>query len=77
MNTRDVDFFSFSDHTRGIWKFLGGIKSNLCHSCSKARSLTHCAWLGIKPVPQQQPELILNPLCYSGNSKLVYLEDVY
>ena len=27
---------------------------NLCHSCSNARSLTHCAGLGIKLVPPQR-----------------------
>ena len=32
-----------------------GIKTEpqLCHSCCSARSLTHCAGLGIKPTPQQ------------------------
>lgn len=29
---------------------------NLCHSCGKAGSLMHCAGLGIKPIPQQQPK---------------------
>ena len=40
--------------THGIWKFLGeGLNlsriCNLFHSCGNARSLTHCAGLGIKP----------------------------
>ena len=49
-------FFSppFLGHTHGIWMCLGQ-GSNLSHSCSNARFLTHCARLGIKPAtPQRQ-----------------------
>ena len=35
--------------TLSIWKFLGLYLSN-------TRSLTHCAWLRIEPLPLQQPE---------------------
>ena len=50
---------------------------NLCHSCGKAGSLMHCAGLGIKPIPQQQPEppqrqhSILTLLCHSRNSQII------
>ena len=51
-------FFFFS-HAHSIWKFLGqGLNlswsCDLLHSCSNARSLTHCAWLGIEPAPPQR-----------------------
>ena len=44
-------FFFFFSCTHGIWKFLGqgsnsGCSCNLSHSCSNARSLTHCAMEG-------------------------------
>lgn len=37
-----------------MWKFPGqgsdlSLSFNLCYSCSKASSLTHCAGLGLKP----------------------------
>ena len=43
-----VFFFLFFSHTCGIWKFPGqgsnpSQSCDLCCSCSKARSLTHCA----------------------------------
>ena len=40
----------------------------MSNSCNNIRSLTHCSGLGIKPLPQHQPELpqrqhrLLNPL---------------
>ena len=51
-------FFFFGCH-QGIWKFLGqGLNPSqsfdLGHSCSNIRYLTHCAGLGIKPVPPQR-----------------------
>ena len=64
---------SFFGHTHSVQKFPGqGLNLSqsyyLCHCCGKA----HCLELGIKPIPQQQSELmrqILNPLSYSRNSK--------
>ena len=47
---------------------------DLCHSCSKATSLSHCTGPGMEPAPPQWPELlqrqgqILNVLHHSGNS---------
>ena len=55
-------FFFFSSCTHGIWKFPGWV-GNLTHSsdlgpsCGNSRSLTHCARLGIEPVPHQGLEL--------------------
>ena len=52
--------FSFFSCTYSIWKSPGqGMNPScicgLCHSCHNARSLTHCARLGIKPaMPQKQ-----------------------
>ena len=39
---------------------------DLSHSCSNARSLTHCARLGIKPASQRSQK---TQLCRGGNSK--------
>ena len=55
----DIIFFFFSGCPCNIWKFWGqglnpGWSCNLHHSCSNARSLTHCTRLGIKPVPPQR-----------------------
>ena len=49
-------FFFFNGCMHGIRKFPGpGIESkpqlHLQHSCGNARSLTHCAGLGIEPTP--------------------------
>ena len=40
-------------------------RGNLCHSCCYTGSLTYCTRQG------QRQRQILNPLCYSGNSKPV------
>ena len=66
--------------TQDIGKFLGqgsnlSCRCHLRHSCSSAGSLSHCTGLGIKPRPQQWPDLpqgqhhIFNPLLHSGNWK--------
>ena len=77
-----VTFFSFG-HTHGIWKFPGqewnpSHSCDLCHSCSNAKSLTHCARPGIEPTPPQIQHWILNLLGHSGNSLdflINYLDD--
>ena len=53
--------FDFYDCTNGIWKFPGQGSNptwscNLCHSYSNAKSLNHCAKLGMKPSNPQWPE---------------------
>ena len=42
---------------------------DLRHSWGNARSLTHCAGLGIQPTPPQRQCQIPNPLHYSRNSQ--------
>ena len=70
--------------TWSIWTFLGQRSNlsrscNLLHSCDNARSLIHCAGLGIEPAPPWQLEPlqgqghILNPLCHSRNSQIAHL----
>ena len=56
-----------------VWKSPGqgsnpSCSYDICHSCSKARSLIHCARLGIEPIPPQRQHWILNPLHHSGSS---------
>ena len=74
-------FFSLFSHTCSIWKILGqgsnlSLSCDLHHSCSNTGSLTHCAGMGIKPMPQRQPGplqrqcWILYPLLHSQNSNL-------
>lgn len=66
-------FFCFWPHPWHM-KFPGQWWNPSC-SCN-ARSLTHCAVLGIKPAPRQRPkplqrqQQILNPLRHSGNSNM-------
>ena len=67
-------FFFFYGHTHSIWKFLDqGLNPShscdLCHSCSNAGSLTHCARPGVEPALPQRQEKIIKPLCHSGNSR--------
>ena len=75
--------FLFFGCTHGIRKFPSqgsnlSCSCDLCHSCTNARSLTHCTRPGIKPELQQQPELlqrncrIFNPLCHNGNSLIEF-----
>ena len=49
-------FKNFYGHTHGMCKFLGqGL--NLSCTCDLCQILlTHCAQLGLKPVPPQQPK---------------------
>ena len=59
----------------GIWRVPGPEQScsyNLSCSCRNARSLTHCAGLGIKPASQYSQDAA-NPLRHSRNSPLFLL----
>ena len=72
------NFFFFFGHPHGIWKFLGW-GSNLSHTYGNTRSLTHCAVMGIKSVPQesfkplQRQWQILNLLCHNWNSIFIFV----
>lgn len=73
-------FFFFFGHSvaYGVLKpkMVSEPSCNLCHSWGHTGSLTHCAWMGIEPMPQQRPEplqrqhLTLNPLYHGRNSPL-------
>ena len=69
------DFFFFFGHTLSIWTFPGqGLNPSqsckLHHSCSNTRSLTHCAGLGIKPMPPQRQARSLTHCATAGTLKL-------
>ena len=67
-------FFFFFGCTHGIQKFPGQVSNpshscNPLHICTNATALTHCAGLGIKPVPlQRQARSLINPLHHSRHS---------
>ena len=66
-----INFFTLF-HTCSIWMFLGQGLNPSCNcnprlSCSNARSITHCARLGIEPLPPQKQCWILNPPCHRGS----------
>ena len=75
-----LNIFSFLlGCTHSIWKLLGwglnpSYSCDLCHSCSNAGSLTHCAGSGIKPALPQRQWWIINPVWHSRKSlnKLTY-----
>ena len=63
--------------THSIWKFLGqGLNlspsCNVCHSCGKAGSLTHCDGGRIEPMEPQRQCQILN-LATGGTPRLFLL----
>ena len=70
-------FYFFHGCTCGRWKFpdLGSNVSHscdLCHSCGNTKSLTHCTGPGSIPKLPQRQHQILNLLCCSRDSELLF-----
>ena len=75
-------FFFFFGCTHGIWMFSGqgtnmSLICDLCYRFDNARSLTHCAWPGIKPAAPWTQYWNLKLLFHGGTPMMEYFNRLY